>query len=100
MPFTLTDNPQLCGLKVFLSTILMIDLFLSNNRTVIFSETKKFTSQQTFKGPYIYDIHRKGSWGEGLCGRRKYMTSKWFKITTNSIIRGIVFSLNIKPDTF
>ena len=38
-----------------------------------------------------------------FCGRHRCMTPKWFKITTNSIIRGSSFLFNIKPhirDTF
>ena len=33
-----------------------------------FWNRKKFTSQQTLKGPYIYDIHRKGSGGKVFVG--------------------------------
>ena len=48
MLFTLTDDPQIYALEVFLTNILMIGLFCSNNRIVIFSKTgKKFKSQQT-----------------------------------------------------
>ena len=32
-----------------------------------------------------------------FCGRHKCITPKWFKITTNSIIRGSSFFFNIKP---
>ena len=41
MPFTLTDDPYLHGLEISLSNILMIGLFRSNKRMVIFSQTKK-----------------------------------------------------------
>ena len=42
----------------------MIGLFRSNNRVVIFSKTEqKFVSQQTRKGPYIYDFHIEVGWG-------------------------------------
>ena len=42
----------------------MIGLFRSNNRMVIFSKTEqKFVSQQTRKGPYIYDFHIEVGWG-------------------------------------
>ena len=40
---------------MFLSNVLMIGLFCSNNRMVISSE--KFLSQQTCKGPCIYVAH-------------------------------------------
>ena len=40
MPFTLTDNPHLYGLEMSLSNILMIGLFRSNNKMVIFSKTE------------------------------------------------------------
>ena len=65
MPFTLTDNPQLCGLKVFLSTILMIDLFLSNNRTVIFSETEK----NLHRSKHLRDHTFMTSTGKGVGGK-------------------------------
>ena len=61
MPFTLTDNPQFYSLEVSLSNILMISLFRSNNRIIFISETgKKLMSQQTRKGPEIYDVHMEG----------------------------------------
>ena len=41
MPFTLTDDPQFYGLEMSLSNILMIGLFRSNSRMVIFSKTEK-----------------------------------------------------------
>ena len=41
MPSTLTgDSPHLYGLEMSLSNILMIGLFHSNNRMVIFSKTE------------------------------------------------------------
>ena len=40
MPLTLTDDPHFYGLEILLSNILMIGLFRSNNRMVIFSEKK------------------------------------------------------------
>ena len=50
--FTLTDDLQFYGLEVSLSNILMIGLFRSNNRIVIFSKTEKeIILQQTRKGP-------------------------------------------------
>ena len=39
--FTLTDDPQFYGLEVSLNNILMVGLFRSNNRMVIFSKTEK-----------------------------------------------------------
>ena len=39
--FTLTDDPQFYGLEVSLNNILMVDLFRSNNRMIIFSKTEK-----------------------------------------------------------
>ena len=33
---------------------------------VIFLKQKKFISQQSLKGPYIYDIHMKGGGGVGV----------------------------------
>ena len=41
MPFTLIDDPQLHGLEVSLSNILMIGLFCSDSSMVIFSKTQK-----------------------------------------------------------
>ena len=45
MPFTLTDNLQFYGLEMSLSNILMVGLFRSNYRMVIFSETEKKSYQ-------------------------------------------------------
>ena len=135
MSFTLTDDPHLYGLEMSLNNILMIGLFRSNKRMVIFSKTK-FIHSKHVKGPYIYDVHMEGVWPHGrilkfvtcmqillflnerpivhffrwrgghrtwgvtklviFCGRHKFVTPKWFKITTNSIIRGSSF-FNIKP---
>ena len=64
MPFTLTDDPQFYGLEMSLRNTLIIGLFHSNNRMVNFSKTeKKFTSQKTCEGMYIYDVHMGGGWG-------------------------------------
>ena len=64
MPFTLTDYPQFYGLEMSLSKIMMIGLFRLNNRMVVFSKTeKKFISQQTRKGSYIYNVHTEGDGG-------------------------------------
>ena len=69
MPFTFTGGPHLSGLEMSLGNILLIGLFCSNNKMAIFSETEN-SSQQTCKGPYIYDVHMEGGWsqrgGEGL----------------------------------
>ena len=68
MPFTLIDNPQFYCLEMSLSNILMIGLFRSNNRMVIFSKIEKeFIWQQTCKGPYIYTFmfHMEGVWPRG-----------------------------------
>ena len=68
MPFTLIDNPQFYCLEMSLSNILMIGLFRSNNRMIIFSKIEKeFIWQQTCKGPYIYTFmfHMEGVWPRG-----------------------------------
>ena len=41
MLFTLTNDPQFYGLQVSLSSILMMGVFCSNNRTVIFLKQKE-----------------------------------------------------------
>ena len=54
----MADDPQFCGLEVFLNNILTIGLLGSNNRMIMFSKTEnKIISQQTPKRPYIYDAH-------------------------------------------
>ena len=65
MPFTLTNNLQSYGLEMSLYNILMIGLFRSNSRMVIFSKIeKKIASQKTRKEPYMYDdVHMEGGWG-------------------------------------
>ena len=66
IPFTLTDDLQFYGLEMSLSNILMIGLFHSNNRMVIFSKPeKKIISQQAHKGLHIYDVHMKGGVHKG-----------------------------------
>ena len=110
MPFTLTDDPQFYGSEMSLSNILMIGLFRSNSQQDgNFSKTgKKFISQQTRKESYICDVNMKGGGAQDVrgpkigyfCGCHKCMTPKWFKITTNSIIRGSSSKLNHKPDAF
>ena len=58
MPFTLTEDPQFYDLAMSLINILMIGLFCSNDRMVIFPKReKKSYEQQTRKGKYIYDVH-------------------------------------------
>ena len=137
MPLTLTDDPHFYGLEILLSNILMIGLFRSNNRMVIFSEKKTVILQQTCKGSYIYYVHMEEGWSnrKGLkighifadsfvfkqkiycsffrmarvgyrtsritklvisCCHHKCMIRKWFKITTNPIIRGSNLFFNIK----
>ena len=73
---------------------------------VIFFKTgKKFISQQTRKESYICDVNMKMGGAQDVeghkigyfCGCHKCMTPKWFKITTNSIIRGSSSFFNIKP---
>ena len=55
MSFTFTEDPQFYCLEVFLSNIFIV---------VIFSKTeKKFISQQTQKGQYVYDFHTEEGWG-------------------------------------
>ena len=131
--FTLIHDPQFYGLEVYLSNILMIGLCCSNNRMVIFSKMeKKFISQPTRKGPYIYVVLIEVGWdglkicqvfadffqqkifsfyfcrwrGLGVtqlvifCGRHKCMTPKWFKVTTNLVIRCSNFFFNINSNTF
>ena len=64
MSFTLTDDPQFSGLEMSLSNIFMIGLFRSKNSMVVFCKTeKRFISQQTRRGPYIYDVHMEWGWG-------------------------------------
>ena len=124
MPFTLTDNPQFYGLKVSLSNIFMRALFCSNMME-IFSKTEKkgtYTDDVHMEGEWrgvlrfatclqILFLNKPKMycsflWMKGVteliifCGFHKYMNPKWFKITTNSIIRGSSFLFIIKPDTF
>ena len=125
MPFTLNGDPQFYGLKMSLSNTLMIDLFGSNNRMVIFSKReKKIISQQIRKGIHLWPplgkgmgkvgkfvtclqilfvlkqkIYRSFLWMEGVKEGRKirdFLFSSWFKITTNSIIRESSFFFNFK----
>ena len=53
MPFTLTDHQQFYCLEMSISNILMIDLFRSNNRMVIFSKTAKNSDHRKHVEPYI-----------------------------------------------
>ena len=45
MPFTLTDDPQFYGIKIFLSNILMTGWFCSKHKIVIFSKREKNVSK-------------------------------------------------------
>ena len=63
MPFTLTDDPYLHGLEISLSNILMIGLFRSNKRMVIFSKTKIHTN----------DVHMELGWSH-VVGVLKFVT--------------------------
>ena len=47
--FTLSDDPQFFGLEVPLSNILMIGLFRSNNKMLIFFKTEKKYSKNVLK---------------------------------------------------
>ena len=66
--FTLTDDPEVLGLEVFLSNTLMIGLFRSNNRMVIFflkqkknSYHSKHVRDHTFMTSiWKVDVHIKG----------------------------------------
>ena len=102
MPFTLTDNPQFYGSEMSLSNILMIGLFRSNNQQDgNFFQNRKEIS---IAANTLWRQHERG-WGTGrgghkigyFCGCHKCVTPKWFKITTNSIIRGSSSFFSIKP---
>ena len=67
MPFTFTGGPHLSDLEMSVSNILLIGLFCSNNKMVIFSGTEN-SSQQTCKIPYMYDVHMEGGAGRGEGG--------------------------------
>ena len=60
MSFTLTENPQFYGLDIFKQYF--DDLLVSaKQQDGNFSKTeKKIISQQTCKGPYIYDVLMEG----------------------------------------
>ena len=139
MSFTLTENPQFYGLEKSLSNILMIYLFRSNNRMVIFLKQKKksYHSKHVRDHTFTTSLWKgDGRMGQGLkichmsaysfvfkrkiycsffqmkglgcktwvftelvifCWRHKFMTPKWFKNRSNSIIRGSRFFFSIKP---
>ena len=96
MPFTFTGGPHLSGLEMSLGNILLIGLFCSNNKMVIFSETEN-SSQQTCKGPYIYDVHMEGGWSQRGGRVSKSVTCLQILMVLNSIIRGSSFFFNVKP---
>ena len=95
MPFTFTGDPHLSGLEMSLSNILLIGLFCSNNRMVIFSETEN-SSQQTCKGPYMYDVHMEGGWsqrgGGGLKICHMSADSYGFKLQLMQSLEAVVSS--------
>ena len=116
-----------------LSNILMIGMFLSNNRMVFFSKAEKnsyhnkhvrdhtehnvhmegrlrgleiyhmSTDSFVFKQNIYFSFLRMEGVGRRVtklaifCGHHKCMNPKWFKITSNSIIRGSNFFFSIKP---
>ena len=59
MSFTLIEDPQFYGLEMSLNNILMIGLFRSNYRMVIFSKTEK----NSYHGNHVRD--------------HTFMTSTW-----------------------
>ena len=64
MPFIFTDDPHFYVLEMSLSNILMIDLFRSNYRMVIFSKTEKRSYHS--KQLHLRRPHRRGCpHGEG-----------------------------------
>ena len=68
MPFTLTDGPHLCAIEMSLSNILMIDLFHSNNRMVIFSKTENLYHSKHVRNHTF--MTSKGKGGRHLRGGR------------------------------
>ena len=105
MSFTFTVGPHLSGLEMFLSNILLIGLFCSNNKMVIFSGTEN-SSQQTCKRPYMYDVHKEGGWsqrgGEGLKICHMSADSDGFKLQLMQSLEAVVSSSmsSHQPDTF
>ena len=57
MPFIFTDDPHFYVLEMSLSNILMIGLFRSNNRMVIFSKTEKRSYHS--KQLHLRRLHRR-----------------------------------------
>ena len=53
----MTGDPQFYVSEVSLNNILIIGLFCSNNRMIIFSKTEKIQIKQTRKEPYTYNVH-------------------------------------------
>ena len=96
MTFTSTVDPHLYGLERSVTNILMIGLFHSNSKMIIFFSNRKF-----MRG---WGTRRGGGEGrEGVmklvisCGCHKCMTPKSVKFTTNSITRGSSFFFKSKP---
>ena len=120
-----------------LSNVLVIGLFRSNSRMVIFSKTEKNSYHSKHVRDHTFmtsiwkvDVHIKGKVLKFVtclyilfffkqkiycvhfclqmkvvgvtklvifCCHHKFITPKWFKITTNSTNRGSSFFCNIKP---
>ena len=106
MPFTFTGGPHLSDLEMSVSNILLIGLFCSNNKMVIFSGTEN-SSQQTCKIPYMYDVHMEGEWsqrggGEGLKICHMSADSYGFKLQLMQSLQAVVSSSmsSHQPDTF
>ena len=106
MSFTFTGGPHLSGLEMFLSNILLIGLFCSNNKMVIFSGTEN-SSQQTCKSDHTCmmstwrgDGHKGG--GEGLKICHMSADSYGFKLQLMQSLEAVVSSSmsSHQPDTF
>ena len=71
--FTLTDDPEFYGLELSLNNILMVGLFRSNNRMVIFSKTEKSHITTNTKGTtHLWRQHKsRVGWGVGGGGDLK-----------------------------
>ena len=75
----------------------------SNNRIVIFSKTKKKSYHNKHVGDNTFLFFYVGGGGGSpnwFCRRYKCVAPKWFKITTNSVIKVSIFFFNIKSETF
>ena len=84
MPFTMTDNTHFLTyiFIAYISNISMINLLWSNI-VAFFSKTEK----KWYPGSRVYLF---------FCVHHKCMVPRWFKITTNSNIRGTGFFFNTK----